>query len=147
MSKEKVNVRSKAHPPIVNARSEAHQRLVALDVSERFAVTTTRFVCGIIVLVLVNEFGVKINVIVVPYGARLGGDRFGVNRDQTVVEFYDTRTTRSFPPFGQFICRLPLDKVIASQGGLQLKLQVPEWKLSQMNIEVISSYLNGIQTP
>lgn len=97
-------------------------------------------------IVLVNEFGVKINALIVPFGARFGVDRFSRNRGEAVLEFYDTRTTKSFPPFGQFICNMPLEKILQAQQGIQLKNSVTEWKLSWENVRQIAGFIRLGQT-
>lgn len=94
-------------------------------------------------LVVTNEFGVRINVTFVPFGSKLGGDSYSTNKGETLIEFYDTRTTRSFPPLGQFICRMSLEKVLDSRDSIQLSSLVTEWRLSQSNVLQIANHVRG----
>lgn len=94
-------------------------------------------------LVVTNEFGVRINVMIVPFGAKLGGDRFGTNKGDALVEFYDPRSTKSFPPFGQFICRMSLERILDARESIQLSSFITEWRLSQSNVAQIANHVRG----
>lgn len=94
-------------------------------------------------LVVENEFGVRINVVLVPFGSKFGGDSFTTNKGEAIVEFYDTRSTRSFPPFGQFICRMSLERIIDARDSIQLSSFVTEWRLSQSNVSQIANHVRG----
>jgi hypothetical protein len=91
-------------------------------------------------LIVVNDFGVKIQVAVVPTGFHSQFDPREVNEGSTFVEFFDTRSTKSFPPMGQFIAKVDLAKLLQTEGSLKLSRIATEWCLSPANIEKIYLY-------
>jgi hypothetical protein len=92
-------------------------------------------------LKVVNDFGVTLHVIIVPTGFRSHAGAHEINEGTTVVEFFDTRSQRSYPPFGQFVARLPLSTILDAEKNIQLSILVSEWMVSQQNIEKICLYV------
>lgn len=92
-------------------------------------------------LTVVNDFGVKLNVVVVPTGFCSHTGNHEVNAGPTIVEFFDSRSIKGFPPLGQFIAKLPLTEVLDSENGLQLSRLACEWTINQDNIKKIGLYV------
>jgi hypothetical protein len=96
-------------------------------------------------LFVVNEFGVKIRVAVIPTGCHSQKDPAQVNQGVTSVEFFDSRSDRSFPPFGQFIAKVDLNKLLDTDGSLRLSHLASEWTISGANIEKIHLYTKAYE--
>ena len=91
----------------------------------------------------------KFNVRVVNKGDKYGRDFcLTHDSDKPLVEFYDVRYPHT--EFGQFVSRYYVSTILGEDGyvpknsGLNLHGGVPEWTVSEQDMETVRDFLKGV---
>ena len=91
----------------------------------------------------------KFNVRVVNKGDKYGRDFcLTHDSDKPLVEFYDVRYPHT--EFGQFVSRYYVSTILGDDGygpknsGLNLHGGVPEWTVSEQDMETVRDFLKGV---
>ena len=97
-------------------------------------------------LSIVNNKGIKFNVIVVKSGENYGLNDALINDSEPLVEFYDSRFTKGFTPIGQFVSRYNLSTILEANenSGIDLLGYIPDWKISADNVKQVKEYIKNI---
>ncbi|MGU4699058.1 hypothetical protein K6L09_20545 [Burkholderia cepacia] len=101
-------------------------------------------------IVSVQSNGITFNVRLVEQGDSYGKDNCMIHeKEDPLVEFYDSRYKKGFNEHGQFVSRYYLSTLTepGRTGGLQLEGGIPEWSISNEGMQQVKDWLKSFNSP
>lgn len=98
----------------------------------------------------VQSNGITFNVRFVEKGDTYGKDNCMIHeKEEPLVEFYDSRYKKGFSEHGQFVSRYYLSTLTepGRTGGLQLEGGIPEWSISNEGMQQVKDWLKSFNSP